>query len=332
VVSFFSPSGYEVVSKRKDAPVCFYLPAATPKNANMLLNVLNAEMIFFVKYEFWWSYFIEAHKRKIPLYLVCSVFRKNQYFFKWYGQTYLKMLQLFDWIFTQNNESVGLLKSKQIEHCSYSGDTRYDRVMKIASSPKEIPEIKLFKQNSPLIVAGSSYTTEDNLIKEALLKNSELKAVIAPHHIDEKRIGEIVATFAAFKPCRYTHHQVDENSRVLILDTIGLLSSAYAYADAALVGGGFGHKGLHNIIEPCVFGIPVFFGPNHHRFHEARYLIDMGCAFEINHDDDFVPKLQSTFQPENRTAIKNICKRVFENNAGVTPSILKAIDELRNKF
>lgn len=283
VLTFFSPSGYEVRKNYSGADYVFYLPLDTKRNARRFVEALKPKIAIFVKYEFWYHYLTELHARKVPTYLVSANFRDNQIFFKPYGKWYRKFLSNFTHIFVQNNRSLELLKSIGLNEVDVTGDTRFDRVASVASEAVKIPLLDSFCNGESVIVAGSTWPKDEELLLNYLSANShKAKIIIAPHEISPNRVASIVNASPVETICFTRPEGVSpKQARLLILDTIGILSSAYRYGNLAYIGGGFG-AGIHNTIEAAVFSIPVIFGPNYKKFQEANDLIGLGAGFSIN--------------------------------------------------
>ena len=286
LLTFFSPSGYEVRKHYRGADIVCYLPFDKPRNVRKFLDTARPCMAFFIKYEFWKNYLDELHRRDIPVYSVSSIFRRNQIFFKWYGATYRNVLHDFTHLFVQNEASRRYLSAIGVEDVTVVGDTRFDRVLQIAQESKELPLVETFKGGRTTIVAGSSWQPDEDLFIDYFNRHPELKLIIAPHVIDEAHLVEIVEKLK--RPyVRYTR-ATEANVRdadCLIIDCFGLLSSIYRYGEIAYVGGGFG-AGIHNVLEAAVYAMPVVFGPKYHKFAEAVELIDGGGAFSINSHDE----------------------------------------------
>ena len=282
LLTFFSPSGYEVRKNYEGADIVCYLPFDRKRHVRKFLDLVNPCMAFFIKYEFWKNYLDELKCRGIPTYSVSSIFRPDQVFFKGYASEYAKVLADFDLLFVQNEESKKLLASIGIDKVKVVGDTRFDRVLQIRDNAKNLPLIEAFKDGQTTFVAGSSWQPDEDLFIEYFNHHPEVKLIIAPHVIDEAHLEEIIDKLQ--RPyVRYT--QADEQkvkeASCLIIDCYGLLSSIYRYAEIAYVGGGFG-VGIHNTVEAAVYGIPVIFGPKFHKFMEASQLIKEKGAFSIN--------------------------------------------------
>lgn len=285
LVTFFSPSGYEVRKDYDKADYVYYLPLDTPKNAKQFLDAVNPSAIFFIKYEFWYFFLREIGKRQIPLYLVSGIFRKNQRFFKTYAVQSRKMLKNFTHFFVQNKESQKLLQSINFDNVTVSGDTRFDRVYTLAQQAKNLSLIEKFKADKTTLVAGSTWKPDEEIIVKYINENPQkFKLIIAPHEIHKENINRLINSFRKeTRILRYSEANEDNilNADVLIIDSIGLLSSLYKYANIAYIGGGFG-KGIHNTLEAATFGLPIIFGPNYLKFQEAKDLISIGAANSID--------------------------------------------------
>lgn len=287
LVSFFSPSGYEIRKDWKGADYVFYLPADTPSNARKLLNIINPSVVLFVKYEFWNNIISEIHRRRIPLILISGIFRPDQHFFKWYGGFFRSILRKFTHFFVQDQRSAELLRASGINNVTMAGDTRFDRVSTLAGAVRQIAKIESFLNGEKVIVAGSSWTTDEEIIARFVNRHPGFtKWIIAPHEIGSQNIERIEKLFSVNTVRFSAERELSGDERVMIIDNIGLLSSVYAYATIAVIGGGFG-KGIHNILEPACRNIPVLFGPNHDKFREALDLISEGGAFCYNSYEEF---------------------------------------------
>ena len=284
LVTFFSPSGYEVRKNDKTADFVFYLPIDTPRNAKRFLDAVKPKAAIFVKYEYWYNYMKQLKIRNIPFYYVSAIFFPNQHFFKWYGGWFRKQLTAATHFYVQDKNSEKLLQSIDIKQVTISGDTRFDRVNRIAKENVAVPEIEGFKENSKLLIAGSTWQPDEHILAELFPEiSNEYKLVIAPHLIDKEHIKSIQKLFADKKTVLFTEKEGKNLSEyeVFIIDTIGLLNKMYKYADVAHIGGGF-ETGLHNTLEAAVFGIPVFFGPHYSRFNEAVQLVAREAAFPVH--------------------------------------------------
>lgn len=282
LLTFFSPSGYEVRKDYKYADVVCYIPFDTPHCVNSFLDSVKIERAFFIKYEFWFNFLKSLKRRGIPTYSVSSIFRSNQVFFKWYGGFYTKALKCFDHLFVQDSNSKDLLKGLGIENVSIVGDTRADRVLEVAAASKHYPIIEKFTGNAPTFIAGSSWPLDEELFIPYFLSKPDWRLIIAPHEIHEEHLAEIESRLAGRNCIRLSKatEQDIENYDTVIIDCFGMLSSIYRYGNIAYIGGGFG-VGIHNVLEAAVFDIPVIFGPNNKRFREAQDLIRLKGGFEI---------------------------------------------------
>ena len=287
VLTFFSPSGYELQKNYPLADWVFYLPADTISNAHFFINSIQPKSVFFIKYEFWFNYLFVLKRNKIPVFLISGIFREQQHFFKWYGAWASKQLKAFNYFFVQNQKSLELLNSIGYKNVLVTGDTRFDRVIQIMQKSVNYDIISLFAKDFNVIVAGSTYIEDEKIIKNcfnSLLKDKNLKIIIAPHQVSQNRINEIESLFGIENCIRFSQIKTQElHKKVLIIDNIGMLSSLYRYSIVAYIGGGFG-KGIHNTLEAAVYGIPLVFGSNFHKFDEAKALIKCGAAFEINNE------------------------------------------------
>lgn len=324
LLTFFSPSGYEIRKNYPGADFIFYLPADTLSNAKRFIDIVNPAVVFFVKYEFWFHYLYELKKRNIPVYLVSGIFRKEQHFFKSYGGWFRKQLGSFSHFYLQDEQSIALLNSIGYKNTTLAGDTRFDRVWEIAKNTKPFPLIEKFRENSSVLIAGSSWREDEKII--SVLQPGDFKLIIAPHEIDEKHIDNIENQFAGFSTLRYskaTESNVS-SAQVLIIDNIGMLSSLYRYAEIAFIGGGFG-KGIHNILEAATFGLPVIFGPNYEKFTEAKELIRLGGAFSVTDQEEFTKTILLLKDPQVLQTASHISKHYVGSRVGATDRILSTI-------
>jgi 3-deoxy-D-manno-octulosonic-acid transferase len=330
LLTFFSPSGYEIRKNYAQADYIFYLPADTKKNALKLIELVRPEIVFFVKYEFWFHYFTELHKQNIPIYLFSSIFRENQLFFQnspW-GKWYRKMLGCVRHFFVQDEKSVELLNKIGIYQVSKVGDTRFDRVAEIAQNGKNIPLVEKFKGNSQLVVAGSTWKPDEELLAQYIHSHPEIKFIIAPHETKRTNVERLISLLKSPVIC-YTEATEESvmNKQVLIVDTIGLLSAVYKYADIAYIGGGFG-VGIHNTLEAAIFGNPIIFGPNYLKFQEATSMVSLGIAFPVTDYELFQATLAELLaDPQKRKAISEKCINFTKQNIGAT---LKITDKVFN--
>lgn len=334
LVTFFSPSGYEVRKNYAQAEAICYLPMDTPGNVRRFLDTVHPDKVFFVKYEFWYNYLNALRQRGIDTYIFSAIFRPDQYFFKWYGGWFLRQIGLcFKHLFVQNEESLRLLKGHGIDHCSLAGDTRYDRVHQIAQAAEPDAVVERFLQghDGPVLVAGSTWPPDEQLLAR-LHESKEWfpeRIIIAPHEIHEEHLRSIEALFPSsirYSSLSSSTSSSSATSHVLIIDNIGLLSKLYRYATVAYIGGGFG-VGIHNILEAVAYGKPVVFGPNHHKFQEAHDIIELGGGMTVDEKPD-VSLLRKWFTDvEAYHAASDACLQLMHRNLGSTNIILKAVDE-----
>ncbi|MCW3786744.1 3-deoxy-D-manno-octulosonic acid transferase [Plebeiibacterium sediminum] len=298
VLTFFSPSGYEVRKDYEYADYIFYLPSDRKRNVKKFVDAINPEVSIFVKYEFWHHYLRYLKNSGIKTYIISAIFRHEHVFFKWYGGFYRNILTCFTKLFIQDEESAELLKGIGITNYCVSGDTRFDRVWEIAQASKEYPVLEAFSRGSKVLVGGSSWPAGEKLIAEYLKLNTEIKLLLAPHEIHEEHIKQIEEMLPV-SSARYTKlNGVDLTSlKVLIVDTMGMLSSMYRYGDVAYIGGGFG-SGIHNTIEASTFGLPVVFGPNYKKYKEACDLIASKGGYTISNQTEFNEIMNHLFQDE----------------------------------
>lgn len=326
LLTFFSPSGYEVRKNYQGADVICYLPFDTPRNARRFVKLANPCMAFFIKYEFWQNYLKNLQRHHVPTYSVSSIFRKNQVFFRWYGGKYFKVLTRFTHLFVQNEVSKELLASLNIRNVDVVGDTRFDRVIEIFEQAKQLPLVEQFKKNSMVMVAGSSWQPDEDIFIRYFNEHPEMKLIIAPHVIGESHLTEIIGKLK--RPyVRYTQATPEnvEQADCLIIDCFGLLSSIYRYGEIAYVGGGFG-VGIHNVLEAAVYGIPVLFGPNNQRFQEARQLLETKGCFEIHNYEEFKEKMDRlmTDAPYLEKCGK-LSGDYVKQHAGASDKVMKAV-------
>lgn len=320
VITFFSPSGYEI---RKDYPLAegiFYLPLDTAANARKLVQLIRPDMAIFTKYEYWYHYFKELHQQQVPIYIISGIFRPNQIFFKWYGGLNRKILSYVCHFFVQNTESRNLLAGIGRNNVSISGDTRFDRVAAHAASAKPLDIVAQFCHGTKTLVAGSSWPADEQLLKGLMEKNTDWKLIVAPHEINKTHLEEIIRLFPDAERYSAPTAQLAE-ARVLIIDNIGLLSSIYPYGQIAYIGGGFG-VGIHNTLEAAAFGLPVLFGPNYQRFQEAKDLIEIGAAISISQQEE-LDRAFAKIKKDPQTGI--LAQKYVQDKTGATGQILKMI-------
>lgn len=327
LLTFFSPSGYEVRKNYRGADVVCYLPFDKRRNVRKFLDIVNPCMAFFIKYEFWKNYLDELHKRGIPVYSVSSIFRRGQIFFKWYGGTYRNVLHDFTHLFVQNELSKRFLAKIGIDRVTVVGDTRFDRVLQIRKEAKELPLVERFKNGATTLIAGSSWQPDEDLFIDYFNRHPEIKMIIAPHVIDENHLVEITAKL---KRPYVLYTRADERNiekaDCLIVNCFGLLSSIYRYGEIAYIGGGFG-VGIHNTLEAAVYGIPVLFGPKYHIFQEAVELIQTGGAYSIKNGEELAALLDRLLTDEAfRRQTGEQAGAYVTGRAGATEKILGMID------
>ncbi|MFD2513702.1 3-deoxy-D-manno-octulosonic acid transferase [Pontibacter locisalis] len=333
LLTFFSPSGYEVRKNYAGADYIFYLPLDSAANARHFLNITNPALAVFVKYEFWHYYLQELQHRSIPVLSVSAIFRQEQVFFKGYGEFYRNILRRFTHIYTQNQHSLELLQSISIKNASIAGDTRFDRVLQTAASAKTIPLVEAFANKQKVFMIGSSWPADVEALLPLIQKyKGGLKFIIAPHEVNEASIDALMKLLDndAVRFSKATEADAMKYS-VLVIDNIGMLSSLYSYGTYAYIGGAFG-KGLHNTLEAAVFGLPLFFGPKYDKFQEAKDLVALGCAFPVSSAEELlqvVERIHTT--PGLRQSITDKEKEYVQKQAGATAKIIADVKQLLKK-
>jgi 3-deoxy-D-manno-octulosonic-acid transferase len=326
VLTFFSPSGYEVRKNNTIADATVYLPLDTKTNAKRFLKIVHPDMAFFIKYEYWPNYLNELKKANIPTYLISGIFREKQVFFKWYGGFYRKALDAFDHFFVQNAASKELLHKLGKTNVTVSGDTRFDRVAAILEKDNTLDFIANFKGDALAVVIGSSWPKDEELlIRYINAANARIKFIIAPHNIKSEQIAQLQNAIAK-KTALFSEKDGKNLSdySVFIIDTIGILTKIYSYADIAYVGGGFGNPGVHNILEPATFGVPIVIGPNYSHFAEATALVNMGGCISITNQSQLDEVLDNLIQNADvRHEKGHICSTFVQMNKNATQTILK---------
>lgn len=330
LLTFFSPSGYEVRKNYDGADVVVYLPIDTKRNVRRFLRLTNPVMAFFIKYEFWSNYLRMLKERHVPTFSVSSIFRPNQIFFRAYGKGYGKVLDCFTHFFVQNEESRDLLKSIGIDCVSVTGDTRFDRVLQIRDAGKSLPIVENFvggtaEDRPHVFIAGSSWPPDEDIFIRYFNEHRDWKLIIAPHVIGDDHMKQILGKLER-KTVRYTEATTENvvGAECLIIDCFGLLSSIYRYADVTYVGGGFG-VGIHNVLEAAVWGKPVIFGPNNKNFQEAQGLLKAGGGFEITSYDDFVGVMRKLADDKALEQSRERAGGFVESLAGATRQIMKEV-------
>jgi 3-deoxy-D-manno-octulosonic-acid transferase len=328
LLTFYSPSGYEVRKNYQGADIICYMPIDTVTNARRFLRLIRPCMAFFIKYEFWYNFLHILKHRNVPTYSVSSIFRPNQVFFRWYGKNYGRVLRCFTKFFVQNEQSKELLNSIGITEVEITGDTRFDRVLQIKEAAKELPVVEAFASGR-LFVAGSSWLPDEEIFIKYFNEHRDWKLIIAPHVIGEDHLQQIEKLLEGRKVIRYTQADSQRDSlkdaEVLIIDCFGLLSSIYRYGQVAYVGGGFG-VGIHNLPEAAVWDIPVFFGPNNERFQEAQELKKNGGGLEIHNYEEFAARMDElTADPTSILKRGEAAGGYVKGNAGATEIILRQL-------
>lgn len=332
-LTFFSPSGYEV---RKDYPladIVTYIPYDTSSDLRPFIDILSPEKAIFIKYEIWLNTLFYLKEKGIPTYLISAIFRPTQIFFKSYGRIFRDALCCYSWIFVQNEDSFKLLKSIGVDGLSIAGDTRTDRVWDIKNNAKDDAFVEAFvgeahAQGQKVMMVGSSWEEDERVYLPALIHDDRWRVIIVPHEITEKHIKSIRDTVPnSINIALHTESPTVEalkETRVLIVDRMGLLSSLYKYTDMAYIGGGFG-RGIHNTLEAAVYDCPILFGPNHHKFMEAKALLACGAAFSVNSTEDVIAYLNLLFDENARQSIGAKAGAYIRSNLGSTDIIIKGI-------
>ncbi|SHF80868.1 3-deoxy-D-manno-octulosonic acid transferase [Flavobacterium defluvii] len=328
IVTFFSPSGYEVRKNNTAADITIYLPMDTKSNAKKFLKLVHPEFAFFIKYEFWLNYLKELEKSKTPTYLISGIFRDSQMFFKWYGGFYRKALKAFTYFFVQNESSKQKIEALGFNNVIVSGDTRFDRVAAILERDNTLDYVENFKNDQQTIVIGSSWPKDEILIAEYINQAPEnVKFIIAPHNIKADQISSLKSQIN--KPAiLFSEKENQDLSKynVFIIDTIGILTKIYSYGTIAYVGGGFGNPGIHNILEPAAFGIPIVIGPNYSNFAEAVSLVEIGGCMPISSSSELKEIMDRLLNDNQFLKEKSrICKTFIQDNKGASNTIISIV-------
>jgi 3-deoxy-D-manno-octulosonic-acid transferase len=321
LLSFFSPSGYEPQQQYPLADWVVYLPADTYGQAEQFLNLVQPQQAFFIKYEFWYGYLSNLKKRQIPTYLIAANFRPKQLFFRWYGGFFRELLQCFELIFVQTKTSQELLAPLEVSTVVV-GDPRLDRVLTIKNQARSFPKIAQFCTQAPTLVAGSTWPADEAILAAWLRHHPDQQLLLVPHEIDEAHVQSIAKRFEFVPTGRYSQATTTSAIRVLIIDKIGLLSALYGYGTAAYIGGGFG-AGIHNCLEAAVYQLPIFFGPNYQKFQEAKALVRLEIATEIQDAQDLARGLNNYTNETVRTALQQRAATYLEEQRGATALILQ---------
>lgn len=327
LLTFFSPSGYEVRKNYAGADYIVYLPFDTAANARQFVECVNPAIAFFIKYEFWYHYLRELKARQIPIFSFSAIFRPDQIFFKPYGGFYRSFLRFFNHILVQNQESVDLLKGIGVTNVTLAGDTRFDRVKQVADAKKDIAVARLFKANTPLLVVGSAWQADMDVLIPFLNRfEKPLKVIIAPHEIHDDEIerwrSQLPGQTVRFSETQFLNHQTIKPFSTLIIDNVGMLSSLYQYGEFAYIGGAFG-KGLHNILEAATFRMPLFFGPNYGKFQEAVDLVKAGAAFPVSNSAELETVFRRLY--EDSSAASAISGDYVTLNTGATSKVMEIV-------
>ncbi|GAA4449969.1 glycosyltransferase N-terminal domain-containing protein [Nibrella saemangeumensis] len=335
LLTFFSPSGYEIRKNYAGADYIFYLPFDTPANARQFVQVVKPKIAFFIKYEFWYNYLRELRSQHIPIVSFSAIFRPNQIFFKPYGNFYRSFLHYFHYLLVQNQESVSLLKSIGVTNVTLAGDTRFDRVKQVADAKKEVPVARDFKANTPLLVVGSAWQADMEVLIPFLNQFQQpLKVIVAPHEIHNEEIErwrrELKQPSLRFSETQTP--QFDQSTihsfNILFIDNIGMLSSLYQYGEFAYIGGAFG-KGLHNILEAATFGVPLFFGPNYGKFQEAVDLTQAGAAFSVKDTAELAGALTRLYHdPKALAQAGEMSRHYVARNIGATEKVMEVVKQV----
>jgi 3-deoxy-D-manno-octulosonic-acid transferase len=330
LVTFFSPSGYEIKKDYAGADHVFYLPMDSKRNAQKFLDIVKPTLVIFIKYDYWYYYLNEIKKRKINCLLVSAVFREDQAFFKWYGSLQRKMLGCFTQIFVQNEGSKKLLDTISVNHCTVGGDTRFDTVIEIAERFQPVPPVENFVHNRKTIVAGSTWRKDEEMLQVAFnkLASPDIMLIIAPHEIHNAHLDELKNLFpSSIRFSELTSHDSPLTGNILLIDNIGMLSRLYKYAHITYVGGGFTKDGVHNVLEAAVYSKPVLFGNNYKKYREAVDLVKTGGAESFSDPGELYKALTVLLKSENEYEMKcNASKKYVWGNKGATEQVLNYIE------
>ncbi|WP_080054182.1 3-deoxy-D-manno-octulosonic acid transferase [Spirosoma aerolatum] len=330
LLTFFSPSGYEVRKNYDGADYILYLPADTPSNARQFVEIVKPQLAFFIKYEFWYNYLRELNRAAVPTISFSAIFRPDQLFFKPYGGFYRSLLRYFDHILVQNQESLDLLKQLDLKQCTLAGDTRFDRVAQVAAAKQEIPLAQRFKNNQLVLVVGSAWPEDMHVIIPFLNAfDKPLKAIIAPHEIQEAEI-EQWRTLLKKSSIRFSQASAADASRaeILFIDNVGMLSSLYQYGEFAFIGGAF-KQGLHNILEAATFGMPLFFGPAYSKYQEAVDLVAEGAAFPVSTTTELMTAFSRQYS--NPAEAARISRQYVQRNIGATAKVMQVVEQIKSE-
>ncbi|MCA5004205.1 3-deoxy-D-manno-octulosonic acid transferase [Sphingobacterium bovistauri] len=331
ILTFFSPSGFEIRKNTNLADYVFYLPEDTSKNAKAFIDIIQPKFVIFTKYEYWYHYFKELKKRDIRLLMISAIFREDQIFFKPYGGFFRSILHHVSYFFAQNMDSVHMLKWINITKAGLAGDTRFDRVVELPNQHKTIPQVEKFCRANKIIVTGSTWKPDEELLKQLANDNPQWKFILAPHEIHKGHIDDIVKLFgdvllfSQFES--YTEEQI-QSSKILIVDNIGMLSSLYYYADITYIGGGFG-VGIHNTLEAATYGKPIIFGPKYEKYQEAIDLVTLIAGFSISNYEELKQVFDSLQEEQFLKEASESAKKYVQQRAGATQIIMKYLETER---
>ncbi len=331
LLTFFSPSGYEIMKNYRHADHVFYLPLDTPRNVRKFMDIWEPDIAYFVKYEFWFNFLASLARKGIPVVVISAIFRPRQHFFRVYGRWFRTQLQQVTHFFVQDEASGALLQQFGIQQVTVGGDTRFDRVHKLSQAPTPFPEVAEFVDGFTVLIAGSTWPKDEEIL-HLLIHDPQLnlRFIIAPHEVHPERIDRLMTSLGD-KAVRFSamKHGLTSRTRVLVIDSIGILSQLYQYGDIALIGGGFG-QGIHNILEAAAYGLPVCFGPNYHKFTEARELLRMGAAFSVEGGDMLHKQIHWLLSDQERfRRISQTSREYVASNQGAT---VRIIDDSRRFF
>lgn len=332
VISFFSSSGYEVKKNDSIGDLTIYLPIDTNSNSKKFISIVKPEIVFFVKYEFWPNYLKNLKKNNVPTYLIAGAFRKNQWFFKWYGKGFLSLLKsTFTHFFVQNNSSLELLNENNIYNVSLMGDSRFDRVNSLLNQNNTIENIKSFINNKICIVAGSTWTQDESLIIDYLKSSNKenLRWIIAPHQIDLSKINAFQKKLNFRSVLLSNLDKINSKDfKILIIDCVGILTKIYSYANISYVGGAMGNSGLHNILEPAIFKCPIVIGKNYEKFPEAKEMIKQKGLVSVNNYDEFEKTFNSLIKNKDlRLKMGEINYNFIKENIGATKNVVSFLKQ-----
>lgn len=326
LLTFFSPSGYEIRKNYNGADYIFYLPLDSKNNANKFLEIVKPTCALFVKYEYWYYYLTALKQRHIPTFIFSALFQERQIFFKWYGNIYRKMLHCFTHIFVQDEASQKLLNNIGISQVTIAGDTRFDRVKTILGENRVYPTVGQYKGNKKLIVAGSTWEKDDAILLSLMQQNNEYKLLLAPHEIGIEKAETLSKLFCSFNVFVWNNAQesIPEEANICIVNFIGHLAYLYRYADIVWIGGGFNKKGIHNTTEAAMYCKPIFFGPEYSRFREALTLVALKAAFSVSNADELSEYLQQKSDDKLKNAVKQM-QQYVHTQLGAEDTIMQVL-------